>query len=286
MRKFAGFFRRQRGMTLIELLIAVAIFSTAAIPVMSLIYSTVNNNRNSRIALMASSMSASAMEELKSVSSGYYADNTAGIFYENSNFKIEYLIEPMSGYILPQGNIDNPPPPVLGFEISNTSFSISDTGGNTGLFDIANSYLLEIKGAPGICSYLYQISGWDETGAPLNSGLFLVSGTAVCVNGTISIHISTETGRMPESMPLTLHVRIGEDLTAGVNVNFYIYNDPSCINLYNDGNIIFNQYYNMDSRSGIFTAGVYRITVTARKKDPEQSSLGSIVSYGWWRTDE
>lgn len=269
----SGIFKRNynnKGMTLIEVLLAMAILGVIAGPVLSVTYFSMARNRTSRIIMLASSMSQKAMEGLKAKPIEFFEANPSGFYYEDNEYTIEYTITPSSSYELPQGNVSRLTSTSLEFTVGSSSFGLYDRTGVLGIFELSTSYYLEFTGSAS--PYSFTLKRHDAIGEVLNTGL------VESKSGVIDISVNISEDWNANSQPLVIHTLI-DNLPDYEKVDFYISGNSDGFKLYNDGSKILNQFYNLSSEEYDFESTMYKITIISKTKGENAKELGRIESY-------
>lgn len=271
LKSFRYSLKKNKGFTLVELVVSLAILSIIVSPVLLNILSSVKNNRASEATFFASSMNARAMEDLKSRAPELLSLDNGGTYYEDNRLLVQYSVETSSNYNLPNGNLGTIPAYELEFNVGNSNFEVRDVSGVIGVFDLSSPYSLELKGSQS--PYSFALYGVGDTKTLLKEG------NVASQNGIVSVHVNVSADRVSSSPKLTLHSTIDNTMPSTENVNFYILGDSTAFNLVNDGYKQFYQFYNANSNSTNFTSTIFKITVIAKKKDSTQKELGRLVSY-------
>lgn len=266
--------KKEKGFTLVELILTIAILSIIVVPVLSVILTSSRNNANSRELLAASTMGDRAMEEIKTWTVDKLDNNSSGVFYEDDAIKVDYTIALEENYKMPEGLYKTSQAGMLQIEIGDTYFELIDSTGIIGTYDLASTYGIEFYGT----STPYNFSLYEQN----TTKTLLKTLPIESVNGVIGVNFKNAPSRTSTSREAVFHAIVSNEVPEGEKICLYIYEDLMGLNIINDGARPINNIYNLNNPNNEkknHSGFLYKITIIATQKNKEQKELHKIISY-------
>jgi prepilin-type N-terminal cleavage/methylation domain-containing protein len=266
---FRHSFKRYRGVTLPEVLVAVSIFSVIVVPFLGTFLSATNNNIASKDKLYSSAISQRAMDDIKARPLFLTEQMGKGeVLYGNEGlYRVYYRIDEVKRHDLPESseqydfNLNNI---IMSQEFTVYSNQVKIDGSTYSLVNsgAVEKYYLNIKKSEDNYNYeFYRGNILEKTG-----GIF----SDAEINEKISFN---EEG----TDKFELHVKL--DASVDKNVNFYIVDDnDGRLVLVNDGDKGFNRYLNVVSGQVQYSDVLYKVEITVFKGTDVLNKLVSFVN--------
>jgi len=263
-------FTQQKGLSLVEVLVATAILAVVALPFLSVFLSTARNNADSRETLLASTLAQQVMTELKSKSPAELMANAGAVYYQDDKMEAVYTVENvLSPGIIIGSNFVSPLDYALELLIDAATVTLTDNQGTSGSYPLADHYRLVVAGSENPYSYVFSRASDQQ---------LLGSGQLLAQAQNVNIHINTSDQRSSTDPQLIMAVTIDPAFPVAENVNFFLAGGTVACSLFNEGNRDFYQFSNLSQTTPPTQPVLYRITVEVRKP-PQQELLSRLLSY-------
>lgn len=275
--------QNKKGMTLVEVLVALAVLGIVIGPVLSYFFMAARSNVQSMDQFNASLLAQRAMEEIKAWQPQTLADEAIH-FSGNSDLDPYTGVSAGSGvtvkYRVEQQQEGAPTPdPNYNFNDSgdyNLDYLIGHDQVNfeSAQYDLANKkYLLEIEGTAGAYTYRFYDEGAPQ---PQPVGMLVTGGTI-----NVRLKFDSENRRIVQGQPdpgiFELHVKV--DDTTDKDVVFYVVDDSinqSGLKIVSEGGKSFDVYNGISSQPVEHSNILYKVTVLVEK---DGETLSNVVSY-------
>ncbi|MCX7920418.1 MAG: prepilin-type N-terminal cleavage/methylation domain-containing protein [Clostridia bacterium] len=291
MLKHSKIVSNNRGVTLVELLVAIGILGLVAVPFLSTILSSTRNNTYSYDMLSSSVASQKVMEEIKAnppflkSEAAYFSTAPISQYkvypyaVSDPSIRIKYRVEKLSEGILP-GRLPGDEKKYSSFLNKNGAGQYVDIPFGM-LFEIEQGkikfngslyepsprkYFLDIQGTAGVYSYSLK----DDSGTQLSSE---------SINGVTESQINIKI-KFNDLLPGVFELYANVDEQIDKEVYFYVINrgEPSRLKLVNN---LGKQFYEYDNLIGDpvkeYFNSLYRIKVVVEKNNEDVNTMISYV---------
>ena len=271
MSKIYQYKRNTKALTLVEIVIALALMSIITIPVLSLVYSSVQNNKMTKVLSNSNTILSKAVEDIKSNPQKFIQKlEISNLYYENKDMTVLYEIEELEKRESIGDGLEKIPACDIELMVNTDTVILKDNKGIVGEYDINIPYILEINGQESPYEILFREFSGNRT--------IINQSTLADDDSIISVYIKFAKDRELNAANFVLYGLIDEEMDIKELVNVYIFGD-SGVGIINGGNRKFNQYHNVNDNAWTFMTALYKLTVIAKKKNSSKSELGNMVSY-------
>ncbi len=261
----------QKGVTLSELLAAIAVLAIVSIPFMGSFISAVNNNVSSKDKVYTSVLAQKAMDDIKS--RPVFLEAEAGrerkIYSSDAPYRVEYVVtEEQNGVMTPDTS-------EYDFDISNMDFNQEFTVGQNSV--AFNGYSYSLSDGSGIKKYYLRLK--EDTASGRCNYVFYDGMNVVLQSGELTAGADiNEKVSFEENGAEKFELHVIIDPSVDKNVNLYVIDDfNSRLILLNDSEKELYQYYYALSRTRGYSNTLYRIEITVYKGTEITNTLVSYV---------